>query len=29
MTTTSDIPKPEHPRPQLVREEWLNLNGTW
>lgn len=23
------IPRPEHPRPQLVREAWLNLNGTW
>jgi len=23
------IPRPEHPRPQLVRERWLNLNGTW
>ncbi|WOH20839.1 glycoside hydrolase family 2 TIM barrel-domain containing protein [Paenarthrobacter sp. GOM3] len=26
---TSAIPKPEHPRPQLVREKWMNLNGTW
>ncbi|MGO4248593.1 glycoside hydrolase family 2 protein [Paenarthrobacter sp. RAF54_2] len=23
------LPKPEHPRPQLVRENWINLNGTW
>ena len=23
------IPRPEHPRPQLVRERWLNLNGEW
>ena len=23
------MPKPEHPRPQLVRDKWLNLNGTW
>jgi beta-galactosidase/beta-glucuronidase len=23
------IPRPEHPRPQLVREAWVNLNGTW
>ncbi|MCM3269656.1 glycoside hydrolase family 2 protein [Paenibacillus elgii] len=22
-------PRPEYPRPQFVREEWLNLNGTW
>ncbi|MFJ4209452.1 glycoside hydrolase family 2 protein [Paenarthrobacter sp. NPDC089675] len=27
--THTDIPKPEHPRPQLVRDTWLNLNGTW
>lgn len=20
---------PEYPRPQMVREDWLNLNGTW
>lgn len=26
---TSAIPKPEHPRPQLVRDKWMNLNGTW
>ena len=23
------IPRPEHPRPQFLRETWLNLNGTW
>ncbi|MEV0284134.1 sugar-binding domain-containing protein [Kribbella sp. NPDC050820] len=22
-------PRPEHPRPQFVRPEWLNLNGAW
>jgi len=22
-------PLPEHPRPQLVRDAWLNLNGLW
>ncbi|KAF6791643.1 glycosyl hydrolase family [Colletotrichum musicola] len=22
-------PWPEHPRPQLVRQKWLNLNGLW
>lgn len=22
-------PLPEYPRPQLVRDEWLNLNGEW
>ena len=24
-----DIPRPEYPRPQLVRDAWLNLNGIW
>jgi len=24
-----DVPRPEHPRPQMVRAEWLNLNGPW
>ena len=23
------IPRPEHPRPQFVRDEWLCLNGEW
>ena len=23
------IPRPEYPRPQMVRDEWLNLNGEW
>ena len=23
------IPRPEYPRPILVREKWLNLNGAW
>ena len=23
------IPRPEHPRPQARRAEWLNLNGVW
>ena len=22
-------PRPEHPRPQFVRPDWLNLNGEW
>jgi hypothetical protein len=24
-----DIPLPEHPRPDFMREQWLNLNGIW
>ncbi|MGQ9608108.1 MAG: glycoside hydrolase family 2 protein [bacterium] len=23
------IPRPEYPRPQFVRNEWINLNGVW
>ncbi|HYG78040.1 MAG TPA: glycoside hydrolase family 2 TIM barrel-domain containing protein [Planctomycetota bacterium] len=23
------IPRPEYPRPDLVRQDWLNLNGEW
>ena len=23
------IPRPEYPRPQMERDAWLNLNGTW
>lgn len=23
------IPRPEHPFPQFVREQWINLNGEW
>ncbi len=26
---TTDVPRPEHPRPQFVRDSWVNLNGTW
>ena len=25
----ASIPRPEYPRPQFVRREWLNLNGEW
>jgi beta-galactosidase/beta-glucuronidase len=28
-SSESKIPRPEHPFPQMVRAEWLNLNGTW
>ncbi len=23
------VPRPEHPRPDRVRPNWLNLNGVW
>ncbi len=23
------VPRPEHPRPDVQRADWLNLNGTW
>lgn len=29
MTALSDIPRPEYPRPQFARREWLSLNGEW
>ena len=25
----SNLPRPEHPRPQFVRDSWMNLNGEW
>ena len=25
----ASIPRPEYPRPQFVRQDWLNLNGIW
>ncbi|MBT7067476.1 MAG: beta-glucuronidase [Verrucomicrobia bacterium] len=25
----SDIPRPEYPRPQFERGDWINLNGPW
>lgn len=26
---TCNIPRPEHPRPQFERTDWINLNGEW
>ena len=23
------VPRPEHPQPQMQREDWTNLNGEW
>lgn len=28
-TAAAAIPRPEHPRPDFRRAEWLNLNGEW
>ena len=25
----TSVPRPEYPRPQFVRDNWKNLNGTW
>jgi hypothetical protein len=27
--TVPEIPRPEHPRPQFLRSDWLTLNGPW
>src|SRR4030042_4705744 len=27
--STSQIPRSEHPKPQFVRDAWINLNGQW
>ncbi len=29
MNSKITIPRPEYPRPQMVRADWLNLNGLW
>jgi len=28
-TIIGGLPRPEYPRPQFVRSDWLNLNGLW
>ncbi len=28
-TATAEVPRPEHPRPDLCRENWMTLNGEW
>lgn len=28
-TVQPAVPRPEHPRPDFVREPWINLNGRW
>lgn len=25
----TEMPRPEYPRPQFVRNDWMNLNGSW
>ena len=25
----AEVPRPEHPRPDLCRENWMSLNGEW
>jgi len=25
----AEVPRPEHPRPDLLRENWMTLNGEW
>ena len=29
MLNELNIPRPEYPRPQFVRNQWINLNGEW
>ncbi|MGB2821890.1 MAG: sugar-binding domain-containing protein [Phycisphaerae bacterium] len=29
MFAIGEIPRAEHPRPQFVRDDWINLNGAW
>ena len=29
LSSAQPTPRPEYPRPQFVRNDWLNLNGPW
>ena len=29
LTAFAEVPRPEHPRPDLFRENWMTLNGEW
>ena len=29
MSADTGVPRPEYPRPQFVRTDWLCLNGEW
>ena len=29
LAAAGEVPRPEHPRPDAVRENWLTLNGEW
>ncbi len=29
VATGENVPRPEYPRPQFERADWVNLNGTW
>lgn len=29
MAMSQSIPRPEHPRPDMRRDEWMSLNGSW
>ncbi len=29
LSALAEVPRPEHPRPDLWRENWLTLNGEW
>jgi beta-galactosidase/beta-glucuronidase len=29
VTAAADVPRPEHPRPDAMRDNWMSLNGQW